>query len=128
MANSVLLQAGAYAKFAQSKNASQTSNIYTMLNNLMQQSDEVTEENLKTLFDAWNKFIEEEYPNEKEKWQVNFDISNTTQSTKVNEDNTIDFGDWVDNSPEQNTSTLVEEIDNINRRLDNLENGNSSKN
>ena len=128
MANSVLLQAGAYAKFAQSKNASQTSNIYTMLNNLMQQSDEVTEENLKTLFDAWNKFIEEEYPNEKEKWQVNFDISNTTQSTKVNDDNTIDFGDWVDNSPEQESSNLVEEIDNINRRLDNLENGNSSKN
>jgi len=123
MANSVLLQAGAYAKFAQSKNASQTSNIYTMLNNLMQQSDEVTEENLKTLFDAWNKFIEEEYPNEKEKWQVNFDISNTTQSTKVNDDNTIDFGDWVDNSPEQESSNLVEEIDKLDSRIRTLENG-----
>ena len=123
MANSVLLQAGAYAKFAQSKNASQTSNIYTMLNNLMQQSDEVTEENWKTLFDAWNKFIEEEYPNEKEKWQVNFDISNSTQSTKVNDDNTIDFGDWVDNSPEQESSNLVEEIDKLDSRIRTLENG-----
>lgn len=120
MANSVLLQAGAYAKFTQSKNASQTSNIYTMLNTMMQKSDEVTEENLKTLFDAWNDFIEGEYPDEKEKWQIKFDISNTTQSTKVKDDNTIDFSDWIDNSPEQNTTSIVAEIESINRRLDNL--------
>lgn len=128
MANSVLLQAGAYAKFTQSKNASQTSNIYTLLNTMMQNADEVTEENLKTLFDAWNKFIEEEYPDEKEKWQIKFDISNTTQSTKVKDDNTIDFSDWIDNSPEQNTTSIVAEIESINRRIDNLENGNTSKN
>lgn len=118
MANSVLLQAGAYSKFAQSKIASQTSNIYTLLNTMMQETDNVTEDNLKQLFEAWNTFIESEYPDEKEKWCIDFDIANTTQSTKVNEDNTIDFSDWIDNSPEQETTSIVAEIENIERRID----------
>lgn len=120
MANSVLLQAGAYSKFTQSKNASQTSNIYNLLNSLLQQTDDITEDNLKQLFDAWNNFIENEYPDEKEKWQINFDITNTTQSTKVNEDNTIDYSDWIDNSPEQETSSIVAEIEDIQLRISNL--------
>lgn len=120
MANSVLLQAGAYSKFTQSKTASQTSNIYNLLNTVMQQTDEITEDNLKQLFDAWNNFIENEYPDEKEKWQINFDITNTTQSTKVNEDNTIDYSDWIDNSPEQETSSIVAEIEDIQLRISNL--------
>lgn len=118
MANSVLLQAGAYSKFAQSKTASQTSNIYTLLNTMMQETDNVTEDNLKQLFETWNTFIESEYHDEKEKWCIDFDIANTTQSTKVNEDNTIDFSDWIDNSPEQETTSIVAEIENIERRID----------
>lgn len=122
MANSVLLQAGAYSKFAQSKTASQTSNIYTLLNTMMQETDNITEENLKQLFEAWNTFIESEYPDEKEKLCIDFDIANTTQSTKVNEDNTIDFSDWVDNSPEQETTSIVAEIEDIKKRVSALEN------
>ena len=124
MANSVLLQAGAYSKFTQSKSSNQTSNIYTLLNTMMQETDEVTEENLKTLFDAWNEFIEAEYPDEKEKWQIDFNITNTTQSTKINDDNTIDFSEWEDNSPEQDSSNLVEELDKLDNRIKVLENGN----
>ena len=124
MANSVLLQAGAYSKFTQSKSSSQTSNIYTLLNTMMQETDEITEENLKTLFDAWNEFIEAEYSDEKEKWQIDFNITNTTQSTKINDDNTIDFSEWEDNSPEQDSSNLVEELDKLDNRIKVLENGN----
>lgn len=117
MANSVLLQAGAYAKFAQSKNASQLGFFYNNIKGILDNIDNNTEENLKTLFDAWNKFIEEEYTDEKEKWQINFDISNTTQSTKVNEDNTIDYSDWIDNSSEEPVTSILNEINNLKKEV-----------
>lgn len=117
MANSVLLQAGAYSKFAQSKTASQTSNVYTLLNTMMQECDDITEENLKQLFYAWNTFIENEYPDEKEKWQINFNVTNTTQS---NITESIDYSYWISKKDEQ--TSMFEEVELLEKRIKKLEN------
>lgn len=100
MANSVLLQAGAYSKFTAPQNIQNTGQMYNLLLTLITNADKQTIENIKALYDAWNNFIAAEYPDEVDEWKLDFEQTSTTQKSELKEDGTIDYSQWVQNEEE----------------------------
>lgn len=102
--NEVLLNAGAYAQFTSANTHSQVNSVYKLLSQALEDLDATTLENIEKIYEMWNHFIEVEYADEKEKWQIDFEKVNTQQSTKVDEGK-IDYSQWVDNSEDTSTSS-----------------------
>lgn len=124
-ANEVLLNAGAYAQFTSANTHSQVNSVYKLLSQALEDLDATTLENIEKIYEMWNHFIEVEYADEKEKWQIDFEKVNTQQSTKVDEGK-IDYSQWVDNSEDTSSSSsgktdsLVSQLQDLQIRVINV--------
>lgn len=120
MANDILLKQGGYSKFTQGTNTQSTQTLLQQMKTILTQFDELTEQNLQALIDNWNKFIEANYEKEKDKWQLDFKILETTQG---NIEENVNISE-VDNSIEVERSSVFEQLDSLLERLNKLNNGN----
>lgn len=110
MANKVLLQQGAYSKFTLTNQAQSTGLIYNYLTTIMSNADKTTMENIKELYDAWNYFIEQECPDEKDTWQLDLKVTKTTTTSKLQDDGTIDYSEWLEKDINETVASVASRI------------------
>lgn len=120
MANDILLKQGGYSKFTHSANTQTTQTLLQQLKTILTNFDEIQEQNLSALIENWNKFIEDNYKDEKDKWQLDFKILKTTQGNIEENVNITE----IDNEVEVEKSGLFDQLNSLLERINKVYNGN----